>query len=213
MKVALYGATGRAGSRILQELVRRGHQVIAVQREARLRASSEGVTWVRGDLSQVSGTPEAICETIRGADAVVSAYAPPGDATDELIGVCQRLAEAVAQTGVARLVVVGGAGVLLVAPGVTLLESGKLPPEWAPIASSHAKALAALEQTPIHWTYLSPAAMFEPGKRTGHYRVAQDTLLTNEAGESRISMEDYAIALVDELEQKKHHHARFAVAW
>lgn len=217
MNVALYGATGRAGSCILQELVRRGHQVIAVQREAELRASSEGVTWVRGDLSQVSGTPEAICETIcetiRGADAVVSAYAPPVDATDELIGVCQRLAEAVAQTGVARLLVVGGAGVLLVAPGVTLLASGKLPPEWVPIASSHAKALAALEHTPIDWTYLSPAAMFEPGERTGHYRVAQDTLLANEAGESRISMEDYAIALVDELEQKNHPHGRFAVAW
>jgi hypothetical protein len=193
--------------------VRRGHEVIAVQREAPLRASSEGVTWVRGDLSQVSGTSEAICETIRGADAVVSAYAPPGDATDELIGVCQRLADAVAQTGVARLLVVGGAGVLQVAPGVTLLASGKLPVEWVPIASSHAKALAALEQTSINWTYLSPAAMFEPGERTGRYRVAQDTLLTNEAGESRISMEDYAIALVDELEQKKYPHARFAVAW
>lgn len=213
MKVALYGATGRAGSCILQELVRRGHQVIAVQREAQPRASSAGVSWVRGDLSRASGTSEAISETIRGADAVVSAYAPPGDATDELVGVCQRLAEAVAQSGVARLLVVGGAAVLLVAPGITLLASGKLPPEWVPIASSHAKALAALEQTPINWTYLSPAAMFDPGERTGHYRVALDTLLTDEAGESRISMEDYAIALVDELEQNKHPRASFAVAW
>jgi hypothetical protein len=208
MKVALYGATGRAGSRILQELVRRGHQVIAVLREGQPPASPEGVTWVTGDLSKAS----SICETIRGADAVVSAYAPPGNATDELVGVCKRLADGVAESGVARLLVVGGAGVLRVAPGMTLLESGKLPTEWKPIARSHASALATLEQTSIDWTYLAPAAMFEPGERTGHYRVSQDALLTNEAGESRISMEDYAIALVDELEQKKHQRARFAVA-
>ena len=183
--------------------------MIAVQRDGQPPASTAEVTWVNGDLSQVP----RIAETIHGADAVISAYAPPADATDELVGVCQRLAAAVAQSGVARLLVVGGAGVLFVAPGVTLLASGKLPSAWVPIAASHARALAALEQTSIDWTYLSPAAMFDPGERTGHYRVSKDTLLSNEAGESRISMEDYAIAMVDELEQPKHRRARFAVAW
>ncbi len=209
MKVALYGATGRTGSRIQRELVSRGHQVIAVQRDGKAQPTEAGVTWVSDDLSQVAH----ISETIQGADAVVSAYAPPQNDTDALVGVCQRLAGAVAQNGAARLLVVGGAGLLLVAPGVTLIESGHLPPEWLPIARSHAKALAALEQSPIDWTYLSPAAMFEPGERTGHYRVSRDTLLTNEAGESRISMEDYAIAVADELEQPKHRRGRFAVAW
>lgn len=209
LRVALYGATGRAGSRILRELARRGHQVTAIAREARSNAASEDIVWKTDDLSEVS----RITEVIRGADVVVSAYAPPAGDTDALIGACERLAGAVRAASVPRLLVVGGAGVLEVAPNVTLLQSGKLPPEWLPIAASHAKALAALEQTTINWTYLSPAAYFDPGERTGHYRASQNTLLTDANGESRISMEDYAIAVVDELEHPKHLRARFAVAW
>jgi uncharacterized protein len=96
---------------------------------------------------------------------------------------------------------------------VTLLDSGTLPPEWVPMASAHSKALACLRQTPIGWTYISPAAFFEPGARTGAYRTSERTLLTDNKGESRISMEDFAIALVDELEQAAHLRGNFAVAW
>lgn len=209
MRVALYGATGRAGSRILNELVQRGHRVVAITRDVQATPTVSNVIWKTDDLSQV---PQ-IAEVIRDTDAVVSAYAPPQDQTDRLVGVCDRLADAVALCRVPRLVVVGGAGVLLVAPGVTLIQSGKLPPEWMPIALSHAKALAALEKSSIPWTYLSPAAMFDPGERTGHYRVSLDSLLVDSQGESRISMEDYAIAIVDELEQPKHVRGRFAVGW
>jgi putative NADH-flavin reductase len=123
------------------------------------------------------------------------------------------LAAAVEASRTPRLFVVGGAGVLEVAPGLTLLDSGKLPPEWVPLAAAHSKALARLRQTSIDWTYLSPAALFEPGERTGSYRTSARSLLFNEAGESRISMEDYAIALVDELEHPKHPRDSFAVAW
>jgi uncharacterized protein len=209
MRVALYGATGRAGSRILNELVQRGHQVVAITRDVQATPAVSNVSWKTDDLSQVL----RIAEVIRDSDAVVSAYAPPQDKTDWLVGVCDRLADAVALCRVPRLVVVGGAGVLLVAPGVTLIQSGKLPPEWMPIALSHAKALAALEKSSIPWTYLSPAAMFDPGERTGHYRVSLDSLLVDSQGESRISMEDYAIAIVDEPEQPKHVRGRFAVGW
>lgn len=209
MQVVVYGATGRAGSCIVQELLRRGHEVTGGARSAELPRSSGVARWRTDDLSDVGHT----AQVIRGADAVISAYAPPREATDELVGVCERLAEAVEQANVPRLLVVGGAGVLKVAPGITLIQSGKLPPEWVPIAVSHEKALAALRSTKIDWTYVSPAAMFEPGKRTGRYRVSKDTLLSDAEGRSQISMEDYAIALVDELEEPRHQRDSFAVAW
>lgn len=209
MRVVIFGATGRAGSRILQELLRRRHQIIAVARDAQPSRPPDGVEWKVDDLSTV----QHIVETIRGADAVVSAYAPPGTSTDDLVGVCQRLAKAVDLSGVPRMLVVGGAGPLKVAPGITLIQSGKLPQEWVPIAVSHQKALLALQGTSVDWTYISPGAFFEPGERTGRYRTSKDTLITNEQGDSRISMEDYAIALVDELEAPNHRRDSFAVGW
>jgi putative NADH-flavin reductase len=209
MRVVLYGATGRAGSRILQELRRRGHRVTGVTRDGKAPSDFSDVDWKVDDLSSA----DRIAKTIEGADALVSAYAPPPDATDSLVGVCERLAEAVARGGSGRLLVVGGAGVLKVAPGVTLIESGKLPPEWMPIAVSHARALEALRASHADWTYISPAAFFEPGERTGSYRASKDTLLTDAQGESRISMEDYAIAMVDEMERGSHRRESFAVGW
>jgi uncharacterized protein len=209
MQVALYGATGRAGSRILQELLQRGHRVVAITREQQQNIQAAQTQWRVDDLSSVNGITAAIA----GTEAVVSAYAPPPDATDQLIGVCERLAQAVQLAPPKRLLVAGGAGVLQVAPGITLLQSGKLPSAWVSIASSHAKALAALRKTSANWTYLSPAALFEPGPRTGRYRISEDALLINDAGESRISMEDYAIAMVDELEVPQHHRGSFAVGW
>lgn len=148
MQVGLYGATGRAGSRILDELLRRGHQVIAVKRDGQMPPYSAEIVWKTDDLSRVPN----VVNIIRGADAVVSAYAAPSDDSGALVGVCERLAEAVRISGVARLIVVGGGGVLQVAPGITLLDSGKLPPEWVPMAAAHAKALAALKRMSIEVT-------------------------------------------------------------
>ena len=209
MRIALYGATGRAGSRILSELQQRNHHVLAIARDPQPRSSSDTLNWKIDNLSDA----EHSGEIIRGTDAVVSAYAPPPDNPEELVAVCQRLAKAVELAAVPRLLVVGGAGSLEVAPGVTLLQSGYLPPEWTAIATAHGNALEALKQTSIDWTYLAPAAFFDPGERRGHYRVSLDTLITDEKGESRISMEDYALALVDELERPQHHRTRFAVGW
>ena len=108
---------------------------------------------------------------------------------------------------------VGGAGGLQVSPGVSLINSGKLPPEWLPIARSHVKALELLRSSDIDWTCLSPSAYFGPGERTGKFRLDSDSLLTAENGESTISMEDYAIAMVDELENAKHRRQRFTVGY
>lgn len=207
MKVVLYGATGRAGSRILQELLSRGHSVVAAARDTKSLEPAVGLTFITDDLSDVS----RISEIIGGADAVISAYAPPPDNTDELVAVTERLIEAVKRSGVPRLLVVGGAGGLDVAPGISLVDSGHLPPEWLSIASSHIRTLNVLRASPIDWTYLAPSAYFEPGTRTGKFRLGTDTLLSNDKGESRISMEDYAIAMVDEIENPRHRRQRFTV--
>jgi uncharacterized protein len=221
MKIVLYGATGKAGSRILTELLGRGHEVLAIVRNLdkdpdRL-APNDGLTVQQGDLSRV----EAIAEAIGGAQAVVSAYGPPADKTDQLLDVTKREIAAVQRVSqqanspenVPRLIVVGGAESLEVAPGVTLESTKGFPAEWKPIAQAHEKALALLRASSIDWTYLSPSAFFEPGKRTGKFRLGQDQLLTAPDGKSSISMEDFAIALVDELEQPQHRGQRFTVGY
>jgi hypothetical protein len=168
-----------------------------------------GLSTVVDDLSDAGKT----ASVIRGAEAVISAYAPPQGNTDELVAVTRRLIEAVKQSGVPRLLMVGGAGGLEVAPGVTLSNSGHLPPEWMPIARSHEKALEELRASDIDWTYLAPAAYFDPGTRTGRFTLGRDQLITNDKGESRVSMEDYAIAMVDEIEKPQHRRQRFCVGY
>jgi putative NADH-flavin reductase len=209
MHIALYGATGKSGSRILSELLSRGHQITAIVRDPAKLASQPGLTVVEGDVSSA----EAIASKIAGIDAVVSAYAPPPDDTDQLLPVTERSIQAAQQAGVPRLLIVGGAGSLEVAPGVSLIASGHVPAEWLPIATSHAKALDLLKKSSINWTYFSPAAFFEPGQRTGKFRLGKDALIANEQHDSRISLEDYAIALVDELESPQHERARFTIGY
>jgi putative NADH-flavin reductase len=207
MNVVLYGATGNSGSRILKELVSRGHSVTAIARDTS-KIPTE-VTAKQDDLSD-TGT---IASLISGADAVISAYNPPTDNTDALIGVTERQIAAVKKVGDIRLIVVGGAGSLEVAPGVTLLASGHLPSPYVPIAESHGKALEVLKSSDINWTYLSPAAFFQPGERTGKFRLGSNELISDASHQSRISMEDYAIAIVDEIEKPAHERARFSIGY
>jgi putative NADH-flavin reductase len=208
MNVVLYGATGKSGIRILTELLSRGHNVTAVARNP--VGLPANVKTVKDDISDVN----KITAIISGADAVVSAYAPPQDDTDQLLGVTERQIDAVGKAGKnIRLIVVGGAGSLDVAPGVTILQSGHLPAEWVPIATSHEKALELLKKSDINWTYFSPAAFFEPGTRTEKFRLGTDQLIADAQGNSRISMEDYAIALVGELEKPAHERARFTIGY
>ena len=210
MKVALYGATGNSGSRILKELVSRGHQVIAIVRNpAKLPQPAPGVVIKQDDLSD----SKKIAAAVDGAEAVISAYAPPQDDVDAIVGVTQRQVEALNHGSNVRLIVVGGAGGLNVAPGVTLIDSGYLPEPVLPIAKAHSKALNVLRASTIDWTYLAPAAYFEPGTLTGKFRLGTDELIANERQESRISMEDYAIALVDELEKPQHRRQRFSIGY
>lgn len=209
MNVVLYGATGKTGSRILKELQSRGHQVKAVVRDPAKLPPSLGLTIEAGNLNDVYG----IIRAIRGADAVISAYAPPMDAVEELVAVTKHLTDAVKAAGEPRLLVVGGAGSLEIVPGVQLIDTPALPEAWRPIALAHRGALQVLKSSDVNWTYLSPAAFFGPGERTGKFRLGKDDLIANEQGESRVSMEDYAIALVDELERPQHFCQRFSVGY
>jgi hypothetical protein len=209
MHIALFGATGNAGSRILTELLSRGHQVTAITRDPAKLAPRPNLTIRRGDVDSAA----AIVANIKGADAVVSAYAPPQDDTDQIIPVTQNFIEAIKQAHVPRFLYVGGAASLEVAPGVTLLASGHLPAEWQPIAKSHSDALDLIKKSDINWTSFSPAAFFVPGQRTGKFRLGKDQLITDAEGNSKISMEDYAIALVDELEKPQHERHRFTIGY
>jgi hypothetical protein len=209
MKVVVYGATGNAGKEIVKELLARGHQVTGVARKVDSLKAIPGITAQTDDLSKV----DAIASIIKGADAVVTAYQPPPDNPDALVDVTRREIEAVKKAGNPRLLVVGGAGLLEVAPGVTLIKSGHLPPQYLPIATAHENALAALRASNINWTYLSPAAFFIPGERTGKLRLGTKELIADPKGESKISFADYAIALVNEIEKPQHERSSFSVGY
>lgn len=209
MNVVVYGATGNAGSEIVKELLSRGHKVTGVARKVDPLKTEPGVTAKVDDLSNV----DAIAAIVKGADAVVSAYQPPADDTDAIVAVTERQVAAVKKAGGSRLLVVGGAGLLEVAPGVTLIKSGYLPAEYMPIAVSHEKALGVLRASDVNWTYLSPGAYFVPGERTGKFRLGTKELIMDAKGESKISFADYAIALVDEIERPAHERASFSVGY
>jgi uncharacterized protein len=205
MNVVLYGATGMIGSRVLTELVSRGHHVTAVVRNPSKVPQLDDVKAVKGDALDAGD----VAAKVAGAEAVVSAYAPPQDDPGKALDAVRGLIKAVKEGGAKRLLVVGGAGSLLVAPGVDLIDSGHLPEQWKAIAIAHRDVLGLLKTSDIDWTYFSPAAFIQLGERTGKFRLGGDSLVVDDKGESKISAEDYAIALVDELEQAKHIRARF----
>jgi uncharacterized protein len=208
MKVVLYGASGMIGSRILRELLTRGHQVTAVVRNPE-RLAAPGVRVLQGDVTE----PDSVARTARGADAAISAYAPPKGDEPVFSAAIHALLEGLAHAGVRRLLVVGGASTLEVAPGVLLVDAPGFPEAYRDIAMAHRDALPILRESNLDWTYLSPAGMIEPGERTGKFRLGATSLLSDEKGESRISAEDYAIALVDELENPHHIRRQFTVAY
>jgi putative NADH-flavin reductase len=166
---------------------------------------------VKGDLTD----PADVAAKLAKADAVISSYSPGQGTETALLPAVRSLLEGARKAQVKRVLVVGGAGSLFVAPGVTLTESGYLPPEYKAIAIAHEDALEILRNSAsdLDWTYLSPTAFIQPGERTGKFRLGTDSLLTDAEGKSSISAEDYAIALVDELERPQHIRQRFTVAY
>jgi putative NADH-flavin reductase len=212
MKVVLYGATGMIGSRVLKELVARGHQVTAVARNVSQVPAEPSVTAVSGNILDA----EDVARKVKGADAVINSYAPSYDAAGvgQLLDATHALIAGMKKAGVRRVIMAGGAGSLFVAPGVTVIDSGHLPPELMGIAVAHRDAKDILRESGLDWTNFSPPAIIEPGERTGKFRLGKDDLIVvDEAGASRISAEDYAIAMVDELETPKHIGQRFTIGY
>lgn len=211
MRLALFGATGVIGQRILDEALRRGHQVTAVQRDPSKLAARDGVTVLQGSILD----PESVAAAVAGHDAVISAFGPGQGDVSALPKSGHSLVEGLTKAGVSRLVVVGGAGSLEVAPGVTLLDSGAFPEAWRPLIVAHFELLDVLknEGGNLDWTYFSPAALIEPGERTGVFRLGGDELVKDAEGNSRISAEDYAVALLDEVEEPKHVKGRFTIGY
>ncbi|MEN5363659.1 NAD(P)-dependent oxidoreductase [Brevundimonas intermedia] len=202
MKVAVLGASGRAGSEITKELAARGHSVTAIARKPDAIPAADGVTPVAGDASDAA----ALAELIKGADAVISALHFDVPAETVL--------SALKTAGVPRLLVTGGAASLEVAPGVRLIDTPEFPEEWKAFAQGGIVFLDALRhETDIDWTFFSPAAVIEETPRLGHFRTGTDQLVVDDKGESRIGFSDYAIAMVDELENPRHSRARFTAAY
>ncbi|MQB04399.1 NAD(P)-dependent oxidoreductase [Agrobacterium tumefaciens] len=201
-KIALIGASGNAGSPILKELSDRGHQVTAIARNPEKIASLPNVVAKKGDVFDQAG----LSELLKGHDAVISAV--HFTASDPVT-----LIEAVRASGVSRYLVVGGAGSLEIAPGQRVVDLPDFPAAYKAEATKGAEFLDRLKgEKQLDWTFLSPSAEFVPGERTGKFRIGNDSLLSNEAG-SRISFEDYAIALVDEVEKPQHSRQRFTVGY
>ncbi len=212
MNIALIGASGFIGSALRTEALTRGHKVTALVTNPAKLAAAPGLTVVKADVNDTA----ALATQLKGFDAVLSAFSGHAQANtfDYYLAGFKSIVAAVKQADVPRLLVVGGAGSLYVAPGVQALDTPQFPTEYKPTAEGARQALNLLQAEPtLNWSMLSPSAVIVPGERTGKFRLGQDQLLADAQGNSQISVEDYAVALIDELEKPAHARQRFTVGY
>ncbi|GAA1537408.1 NAD(P)-dependent oxidoreductase [Actinomadura kijaniata] len=212
MRITVFGAAGGVGARVVAEALSRGHRVTAVVRDpARFRELPAAALHRTGDARD----PGQVAALAAGQDVVITATRPVPGREHELAMATRALLAGLAGTGV-RLLVVGGAATLTVpgGNGMTVVEDPALPAEIRDIALACADQHAVCRaETEVDWAYLSPPALLKPGERTGAYRLGTDELLLDARGQSRISIEDFAVALLDEAERPRHHRTRFTVAY
>ena len=213
MRIAIIGASGQIGAFIRDEALARGHQVTAIVRHPeKITVRNPHLTVVKADILK-----DKVDELVKGHDAVISAYNPGWsnpDIYNEQIKGYKAIISGVKKSGIKRLLVVGGAGTLEVAPGVQLIDTVSFPKLVKDGVLATRETLYMLKkEKELEWTFLSPPSSIAPGERTGHYRVGKDQLLKNEEGESKISTQDYAVAMLDELEHPQHIRERFTVAY
>lgn len=200
MKVALVGSGGNVGHRLIPELKSRGHSVTGLARTP--PAGETAVPMLAVDANDA----DVLAKAISGNDALI--------VSGRFVSMkAEPILQAMVTAGVARLLVVGGAGTLFVAPGLQLIDSPGFPEVLLPEVSGGRDFLTALKASSVDWTFLSPALNFAAGKRTGTYRLGGDDLMCDASGNSSISYEDLAKAMVDELEVPQHSRARFSIAY
>jgi len=216
MRLVLFGANGSAGSCIAQEALSRGHQVSAVVRDSsRFTMRHEHLTVVVGNVCD----PVSVAEIVKGHDAVISAAGPGAAIANDptqapmVVQAAHALIEGLKQAGVCRLIVVGGAGSLEVAPGVQLVDTPNFPEQYRPASLAHRESLKVFQQSDLDWTFFSPAAEFESDERRGVFQIGGNQLLMDAAGRSRISVQDFAIALLDEVENPQFIHRQMTAAY
>ncbi|MBR1625867.1 MAG: NAD(P)H-binding protein [Bacteroidales bacterium] len=213
--VLLIGATGFVGSAILQELVSRGHNVTALVRNPEKLQTNANVMVVKGDVADT----QSLTNLMKGKDAVISAY-NPGWTNPNIAMLIEenypKILLAAKNSGVKRLLIVGGADTLYCTPNLRVADSGAIPQEIMggvrPLGDFYLNTL--MNEKEIDWTFFSPAGAFDnDGKRTGQFRLGKDDLIVDAQGNSHISVQDYAMAMVDELEQENQHQERFTIGY
>jgi putative NADH-flavin reductase len=214
-KIVLIGASGFIGSAILKEALDRGHKVTAVVRNPdRIQIENPRLTRVKGDVS----SPGVVSRLAKGADVVISAYNPGWknpDIANETLTVYSAILKGVKEAGIKRFLVTGGAGSLFISPGRRLMDAGVIPESFLPAI----KALASFyldilsEEKTVDWVFFSPAGNIFPGERTGKFRLGKDEMIVDKDGKSNISIEDYAVAMLDEVDHPSHHMERFTIGY
>jgi uncharacterized protein len=214
-KIVLIGASGFVGSAILKEALDRGHNVTAVVRHPeKITTVHKNLTVKKGDVSVI----DTVTETCKGADAVISAYNPGWknpDIAEETTRVYRTILNGVRLSGVKRFLVAGGAGSLVLSHGIRLMDAGVMPEFILPAVRALADIyfIDLMAEKSIDWVFFSPAGNLQQGERTGIFRLGKDDLIVNEKGESNISVQDYAVAMIDELEKPAHHRERFTIGY
>jgi putative NADH-flavin reductase len=212
MKVAIVGASGFIGSYVRDEALARGHQVTAiVRRPENITVQDPRLAVVKADILKAK-----VDELVKGHDAVISAYSAGRSGTDiynEQIKGYEAIIGGVKKSGIKRLLVVGGASTLEASPGVELIDTMSPEKITQGMLATRQMLYMLRKERELEWTFLSPPATIAPGQRTGHYRTGKDQLVKNREGESRISTQDYAVAMLDELENPQHVRERFTVGY
>ncbi|KFX71576.1 3-beta hydroxysteroid dehydrogenase [Pseudomonas taeanensis MS-3] len=213
MKIALIGASGFVGSAVLQEALNRGHRVTGIVRHPEKLLPQPTLTAVAADAYDA----EALSGQLAEHDAVIHAFNPgwgTADIRQRFVQGTQAIYAAVKQAAVKRLLVVGGAGSLYVAPGLQLLDTADFPADYKEGAEGARQALQLIQsETALDWSFISPPAHLHPGKRTGQFRLGGDQLLMSGEAPAGIAVTDLAVAIIDELENPQHIRQRFTVAY
>jgi putative NADH-flavin reductase len=213
MKLVIIGANGKIGSRITEEALNRGHSITGIVRNPDSGIKNEEVKWVKTDALDTN----ALASVLKGHDAVISAFGIDWHKPETFhlfSDIAQSVINAAKKAAVKRFINVGGAGSLEVAPGVQLVDTPSFPEAWKLGADEQRRSLEVFrKEKNLEWTFFSPAIVIEPGPRTGKFRLGKDNPVFDQKGNSTISYDDYAVALIDELEKPQFIKQRFTIGY